>query len=145
MKRRIVGSASGAVTPEELQEARGMLEQAIKRRQNWSEPYIVSGQLYLVLEKDPEKALAAFDEALKHGATNLNAIALQVRLLAERGRLTEARQRMERIPSNVWSAVLDRAAADVLIRVGDAEKALVEAEKVAKRRSQDAATQAWYT
>jgi tetratricopeptide (TPR) repeat protein len=144
VKRRIVGQQNGASTPEELQEARTLLEQAIKQRPNWSELHIVSGQLYLVHEKDPEKALASFDQALAHGASNLNAIALQVRLLADRGRVADARQRMERIPQHLWSAILDRAAADILLKVGEAEKAVIEAEKIAKSRPEDSQTQVWY-
>jgi tetratricopeptide (TPR) repeat protein len=145
VKRRIVGSASEAVTNEELQQARQLLNQAIKQRPTWSELHVASGQLYLVLEKDADKALASFDEALKFGASNLNAIALQVRLLAERGRLAEARKRMDRIqPNSLWSAVLDRTAADVLVKVNEPDKALAEAEKVAKSRAQDPATQVWY-
>jgi tetratricopeptide (TPR) repeat protein len=98
----------------------------------------------LVLEKNVDQALASFDQAQKLGASNLNAVALQVRLLVERNRVADARKRMEIIPPHLWSAVLDRTAADVLIRSGEADKALVEAEKVAKTRPNDAATQVWY-
>jgi cellulose synthase operon protein C len=144
VKRRIVGSQSGAVSPEELTEARAMLARAIKQRPNWSELHIASGQLYLVLEKDADKALASFDQAIRTGTSNLNAVALQVRLLADRGRLADARKRMESIPSNVWSAVLDRYAAEVLMKVGERDKAMAEAEKIAKARPEDLQTQLWY-
>jgi tetratricopeptide (TPR) repeat protein len=144
VKRRIVGSETGAATPEELKGSRSLLDQAIKKRPTWSELHVASGQLYLVLEKNVDQALASFDEAQKLGASNLNAIALQVRLLIERNRVADARKRMDRIPEHLWSAVLDRWAADVLIKSGEADKALAEAEKVAKARPNDSATQVWY-
>jgi tetratricopeptide (TPR) repeat protein len=144
VKRRIVGSESGAATAEELKEARTLLEAAIKQRPEWSELHVANGQLYLVLEKDIDKALASFDEAQKYGASNLNAIGLQVRLLAERGRLEDARKRMAKIPESVWSAVLNRTAAQLLLSSGEPDKALVEAEKIAKSQPNDAATQTWY-
>lgn len=144
VKRRIVGSASGIVSKEELTEARAMLNAAIKVRDTWSELKVASGQLYLVLENDVDQALASFDAAQKLGATNLNATALQIRLLVERGRLADARARMARIPEPMWSAILDRTAADVLLQSGETDKALAEAEKVAKSRPDDGPTQVWF-
>nr|MBA3481508.1 tetratricopeptide repeat protein [Pirellulales bacterium] len=144
VKRRIVGSASGAATPEELKQARQLLNDAIKQRPTWSELHVASGQLYLVLEKNVDQALASFDEAQKYGASNLNAVGLQVRLLAERGRLDDARKRMAKIPESLWSAVLDRTAAQLLLASQETDKALAEAGKIAKSRPDDAATQSWY-
>jgi tetratricopeptide (TPR) repeat protein len=144
IKRRIVGANTGAVGEAELKEARTLINQAIRQRPNWSELHVASGQLYRILEKDNDKALASFEEASKHGATNANAVALQVRLLADRGRLADARQRMNSIPEQAWSAVLDRAAAEVLVRSGEKDKALAEAKKVADSRPEDAALQLWY-
>jgi tetratricopeptide (TPR) repeat protein len=105
---------------------------------------VAKGQLALVLNGDVDAALKNFESAFELGASNLNAIALQIRLLAERGRLAEARQRMDRIPMINWSAALGNSAADVLAAVGELDKAFVEAEKVAKAKPEDPATQLWF-
>jgi tetratricopeptide (TPR) repeat protein len=144
VKRRIVGQETGASTKEELQEARTMLDEAIKLRDTYSDLYVASGQLFMVLEKDPDKALASFSRALELGATNLNAIGMQVRLLTDRGRLQDARKAMNRIPQELWGAVLDRTAGDVLFSAGEVDKAYAEGEKIAKTRSEDVRTQVWF-
>lgn len=121
-----------------------MLEAAIKRRDGWSDLYVVQGQLALVLDQNVDAALKSFEKAFELGASNLNAVALQIRLLAERGRLPEARQRMDRIPMISWSAVLGTTAADVLIAAGENDKAFAEAQKVAEAKPEDAQIQTWF-
>jgi tetratricopeptide (TPR) repeat protein len=98
----------------------------------------------MMLEKDPDQALAQFALAMERGAQNLNALSLQIRLLADRGRLPEARKLMDKIPAQTWSSVLDRTAAEVLLGVGETDKAFAEAEKVAKSKSEDLPTQLWF-
>jgi tetratricopeptide (TPR) repeat protein len=144
VKRRMVGQQTGASTPEELKEARQMLDAAIKQRSNYADLYVSSGQLYMLLENNPDEAMASFKKAIELGANNLTAIAIEIRLLAERGRIAEARKLMDRIPSQAWTAVLDRTAAEVLLAVGDSDRAYAEAEKIAKAKSEDPATQVWF-
>lgn len=144
VKRRIAGFAAGNVTKEELAEARPMLEAAIKQRQGLSDLHVVQGQLALVLDQNVDVALKSFEKAFELGAANLNAVALQIRLLAERGRLQEARQRMDQIPMINWSGALGTTAADVLAAVGEDDKAFVEAEKVAESRPEDPQVQTWF-
>lgn len=144
VKRRIAGFSNGSVSKEELTEGRQMLEAAIKRRDGWSDLYVVQGQLALVLDQNVDAALKSFEKAFSLGASNLNAVALQIRLLAERGRLPEARQRMDQIPMINWSAALGTTAADVLVAVGENDKAFAEAQKVAESKPEDAQIQTWF-
>lgn len=144
VKRRISGFSNNTASKAELEAGRQMLEAAIKQRPTWSELQVANGQLALVLDNNVDQALKSFEKAFELGASNLNALALQIRLLAERGRLQEARQRMERIPMISWSAVLGNTAADVLVAVGETDKAFVEAEKVAQAKPEDPATQTWF-
>jgi tetratricopeptide (TPR) repeat protein len=144
VKRRIVGFERGFVTLAELQEARKILNKAIRNRPSFADLHIASGQLWLTLEKNPDRALAAFDEALKYGPANLNAVNLQVRLLADQGRFQEAREKMKSIPQQAWAQLLDRTAATVLLNVGETELAFAEAEKLAQSRPNDDATLVWF-
>ena len=144
VKRRIAGFTAGNVTKEELAEARPMLEAAIKQRKGLSDLHVVQGQLALVLDQNVDAALKSFEKAFELGAANLNAVALQIRLLAERGRLQEARQRMDKIPMINWSAALGTTAADVLAAVGEQDAAFVEAEKVAESKPEDPQVQTWF-
>jgi tetratricopeptide (TPR) repeat protein len=144
VKRRISGFSNNTASKAELEEGRQMLEAAIKQRPTWSELQVAKGQLALVLDNNVDQALRSFEKAFELGASNLNALSLQIRLLADRGRLQEARQRMERIPMISWSGVLGNTAADVLVAVGETDKAFVEAEKVAQSKPEDPATQTWF-
>jgi cellulose synthase operon protein C len=144
VKRRIAGFSNDSVSKEELAEARQMLDAAIKNRPGWADPLIVKGQLAIVLDNDPDKALKNFEQAFKLGTSNVNALVLQIRLLAERGRSQEARQQMEQIPSVSWAAVLGPTAADILAAVGETDKAFEQAKKVAEGRPEDPATQTWF-
>src|SRR5262249_17312755 len=125
--------------------ARTLLDEAIKVRPTFGELYILSGQLYMVLEQDSEKALAAFEQALANGPANLNAINLQVRLLAELGRFVEAREAMNRIPKQAWAGILNRVAANVLQQVDEKKEALAEAKRLLDATPEDPSLQVWYS
>ena len=148
VKRRIVNSggegAKDGPQRQSLQEARAMLDRAIKQRPTYADLYLASGQLAIVLDNDVDKALGEFDKALANGPANLNALNLQVRLLAERGRFQEARQKMDILTQKAWAQVLDRVGVEILRRTGDLPAAYVEAAKVVEARPQDAATQVWF-
>lgn len=144
VKRRISGLEAGTTSTEEVADARRMLEAAIKQRPTWADLHVVKGQLAYMLDKNVDQALKDFEQAFSLGGTNLNALALQINLLAERGRVQEARQRMDRLPSAAWSSVLGTTAADILAAVGDKEAAFAEAQKVADAKPDDAAVQTWF-
>ncbi|HYO26260.1 MAG TPA: tetratricopeptide repeat protein, partial [Lacipirellulaceae bacterium] len=144
VKRMIVAHATGELTVDQLKPARAMLEEAIRRRPGWSELYILSGQLYTVLEKDMERAVTALNAALDKGQANMGALNLQIRLLADMGRFADARKIMSRIPEANWAPILDRTAANVLRNVGEVERAFQEAKRVADANPNDPATQVWF-
>jgi tetratricopeptide (TPR) repeat protein len=143
-KRRMVAFAKGEVDAAEAKAFRQMLDAAIKVRPSYSDLYLARGQFALIVEHDVESALKDFDEALNRGQANYTAVALQVKLLAERGRLQEARDRMERMPMSMWSAYLDRVGPMVLEQSGETERALSEAEKVRDANPQDPTVQTWF-
>jgi tetratricopeptide (TPR) repeat protein len=147
VRRRIVNFGSGVAgetQKQSLREAREMLDRAIKQRPSFADLYVASGQLMILLDNDVDKALAEFDKALENGPANLNALNLQIRLLAERGRFREARQRMDRMPAQVWAQVLEKVGVEILRRSGDMSAAYDEAVKVMAARPNDAASQVWF-
>lgn len=144
LKKLMFGYAQGTVTKEQMQQARTLLEQAIKQRPTFSELHLVNGQLWLTLERNQERALASFDKALANGPASLSALNLQIRLLADLGRFPEARKKMDLIPPSGWPTLLDVVGPNVMLRVGETEQAFVEAQKVADARPNDAAIQTWF-
>lgn len=144
VKRMMVAYAANLITKDELKQARTLLDEAIRQRSTWAELYVLSGQLAIMLEGDSAKALKDLDLALENGPTNLNALNLQIRLLAELGRFQEARDRMAKIPEEAWTSILDRTAATVLRKVGENEKAFSEARKLADANPKNAEAQVWF-
>lgn len=132
------------VLKEELANARKKLDSVLKRRPEWAELHILYGQLLLVLEEDQELALKHLDDALKYGPPNANALALQVRLLGQRGQMQEARKKLEMIPEPMRLPLLGRSEAEVLLATGDKEKAFASAQKVAELEPENATTQVWF-
>jgi tetratricopeptide (TPR) repeat protein len=144
VKRRMIAYSQNKVSREVLVEARDMLHRALEQRPNWSELYVVEGQLAILLEQDKNYALKMLEEALKHGAPNLNAVSLQVRLLAEKGRYDEAREKMGLIPEERRSYLLGQVEATVLANTGDEEIAIESAEILATQQADKAETQLWF-
>ena len=144
VKRRLSGLVTGNATKEEVAESRQQLEAAIKQRPAWSDLYVAKGQLALEIDNDVDQALKSFQQAFDLGASNLNAIALQIRLLSDRGRLQEARQTMEKIPSVSWSATLGSKAAEILAATGELDKSFAEAQKIVDSKPEDPQIQAWF-
>jgi tetratricopeptide (TPR) repeat protein len=145
VKRMMTNYGASLITVDQLKPARTMLADAISRRPSWPELYILSGQLALVLEKDRPLALRELRKALEFGPSNLQALNLQVRLLADMGQYAEAREMMKRIPEASWTQMLERTAATVLGEVGEKDRAYAEAVKVRDSKLTDAATQVWFS
>lgn len=144
LKKLMFGYAQGSVTKEQMQQGRAMLEQAIKQRPAMADLHLVNGQLWLTLERNQEQALASFDKALANGPANLSALNLQIRLLADLGRFSEARKKMDLIPVAAWPQVLEIVGPNVMLKVGETEEAFAAAEKVAEARPDDPAVQIWF-
>ena len=145
VKRRIWGYAAGTVTKEELQQARAMLDQALKQRSGWAELHLVSGQLSLILEKNTAQALRSFDKALASGPADFNALNLQVRLLAELGRYVEARARMDKAPPSAWPALFGQVGPTILTQVGEKQEAFNDAKKVVDANPNNPSMQVWFS
>jgi tetratricopeptide (TPR) repeat protein len=144
VKRLLINFASEQITTDELKRARTLLNDVIARRSNWPEAYIISGQLAIALEKDRALALQNLNLALEHGPTNLVALNLQIRLLAEQGNFAAARKVMDRVPEVHWTPLLDRVAAAVLQGVGENDAAFREGQRVADANPNDPRTQIWF-
>ncbi len=132
------------VLKEELADARKKLDAVLKHRPQWAELHILYGQLLLVLEEDQDLALQHLEDALKYGPPNANALALQVRLLGQRGQMDEARKKLDLIPEPMRIPLLGRSEAEVLLVTGDKEKAFESAQKIAELESENATSQVWF-
>jgi predicted Zn-dependent protease len=129
---------------EVLVSARELLDGVLERRPQWHEVHVLYGQLLLLLEEDQEIALKHLEDALKYGAPNANAVALQVKLLGQRGQMAEAREKMNLIPEALRLQLLGRAAAEVLLLNGEKDAAFKMAAELAEIESQIPATQVWF-
>jgi tetratricopeptide (TPR) repeat protein len=129
---------------EVLLSARELLDGVLERRPQWHEAHVLYGQLLLLLEVDQDIALKHLEDALKYGAPNANAVALQVKLLGQRGQMAEAREKMRLIPENLHLQLLGRAAAEVLLLNGEKDSAMRMAAELAKLESQNPSTQVWF-
>ncbi len=132
------------ILKEELAGARKKLDAAIKRRPQWAELHILYGQLLLVLEEDQDLALQHLEDALKYGPPNVNALALQVKLLGQRGQMQEARKKLDMIPEPMRLPLLGRSTAEVLLATDDKDKAFESAQQVVELEPENATTQVWF-
>ncbi len=144
VKRRVVGFRLEKIAREEVLEARNMLDDALQQRPEWSELHVLYGQLLVVLNEEIDVALRHLDEALKYGPANLNAVGLQVQLLAKRGLYQDARDKMDRLPKAVRGKMLGGVEAEVLLATGDPESGYEVAEKIAEEQPEVAKTQQWF-
>ncbi len=128
---------------EELVDARKMLDGVLQRRPQWPEAHVLYGQLLLVLQEDQDVALKHLDDALKYGPPNINALAMQVKLLGQRGQMAEAREKMNLIPKQLRQQLLGRANAEILILTGDKQEAFKSAKEFAAAEADNASTQVW--
>lgn len=144
VKRRLIGYEREKVSLEEVQECRGLLDAALKRRPEWSELHVLYGQMLILLKGDVDLALQHLDDALKYGPANFSAVGMQVKLLAGRGRIKEARDVMNRLPEAIRAKVLGGTEAELLLATGDKEGAFKVAEGIANERQQDEKTQKWF-
>jgi len=144
VKRRIMAYSQQKVLKAELQEARHLLDTALVSRPQWHELHVLYGQLLLLLEEDPELALRHLEDALKYGPPNANAVSLQVKLLAQRGQLENARDRMRLIPEESRLQLLGRTAVEILLRTGEEEQAFEYAQELSELEKDNATSQEWF-
>lgn len=144
VKRRLIGYRGDEEGRIRLQEARRMLEDTLEKRPQWHEAHVLYGQVLLLLGEDSDLALQHFNDALKYGRPNPNAVAMLVRLLVQKGEFRQAQERIELIPVAMRGALLDRVETSVLLANGEAEDAFESAQREAERKSEDASTQAWF-
>lgn len=144
VKRRLIGADGQQVNREDLLEARKMLDAALERRPQWHELHVLYGQLLLILNEETDLALQHLNDALKYGPPNPAAVGIQVKLLAQRGDIAQAREKMDYIPESIRGRLLGRTEATVLAAVGEADAAFRAAQKEVERHPDDASTQDWY-
>ncbi|MAT72154.1 MAG: hypothetical protein CMJ58_21820 [Planctomycetaceae bacterium] len=144
IRRRLVAYESGKSTKEEVQAVGNLLENALRSRSGWSELWVAKGQYELSVNEDATAALQAFDRALESGRPNPAALRLQVTLLARRGRMGEALEKMELLTPAGRTALLGRLAATIYAANGRTEDAYNAAQNVRQARPGDAETQIWF-
>ncbi len=145
VKRRLVRFSGGAMTKEELRKSRKMLDAALQQRFTWHELHVLYGQLLFFLEEDSDLALKRFEDALQYGPPNINAVALQIRLLTQKKRFLEAAKLLELIPVTVRSRLLGRIESDVLLKAGEEEAGFLAAQRFASTQPSNPAVQSWFS
>jgi len=144
VKRRLIGyKPNDEASRIELLEVRGMLDDALEKRPEWHELHVLYGQVLLALQEDLNLALQHLNDALKYGRPNAHAVGLLVRLLAQRGDIQQAYEKMQLIPEAVRGRLLGKVEAEILLASGDLSAAFESAQAEADRNPEDAATQAW--
>ncbi len=145
VKRRLVSFGRGETTKEEIQESRKMLDDALVQRPNWHELHVLYGQLLFFMKEDSDLALKRFEDALQNGPPNINGVAIQIRLLAQKKRFVEAAKLLELIPVTVRSRLLGRIESDVLLKAGEKEAGFLAAQRFASTQPKNSAVQSWFS
>jgi len=144
VKRRLVGLSRGTVSREDANAGRAMLDLAIEERPTWHELYVLRGQFAALMDRDSVAALENFSKALEYGRANVNALILQIQLLADLGRYAEAVQALDRVPAEMRASLLRERGPEVLLQSGRREEAAQLAKQVAAADANNEATQVWY-
>ncbi|MCG8451060.1 MAG: tetratricopeptide repeat protein [Pirellulales bacterium] len=129
---------------EELVDARKLLDKALLQRGQWHELHIIYGKLLVILDEDLEVALQHFEDALKYGPPDANAIVLQVKLLEKIGQYDSALEKAALLSPAVKERILGNAEAVLLWKVGKKEAAYESAQRIAALNKDNAQTQAWF-
>ena len=144
-RRQIFRFGRKEIDREELGKYREQLDIALEARPRWHELHITYGQLLLLSGEDIELVLQHFDDALDAGPARAGVVAIQVKLLAERGLYKQAFDRMKLLRKEIRSKLLGRVEADILIKNGDINAGFESAKKLAASQPDNAATQQWFS
>ncbi|HXG10515.1 MAG TPA: tetratricopeptide repeat protein [Gemmataceae bacterium] len=125
-----------------LDTARQHLGEVSSRRPTWSRVYLLEGDI-AVLQKDLDRAIDRYKQALLLGDTRPGVAVELARLLSIRGRYAEAEQVLGKLPPGLpRRGTAARLAVDLAWRRGDTKEALDLAEEVAAG-SKDHADHLW--
>ncbi len=145
LKRRITHFNQGKIDKAELASIRESLDTALRQRPEWHELHIAYGQFLLYMDGEMDLALKHFDQALEFGPAKFSVVALQVRLLAERGLYSQARERMGRLSKSHRRQLLGKLEAEVLMKTGDVEKGFRVAKELAASQAKKPKTLTWFS
>lgn len=145
VKRRLMSFGRGEIDREELAKARDLLDTALQTRPEWHELHVAYGQLLLLLGQELDLALQYFNDALEYGPAKSNAVAIQVKLLYERGLFKQALDRMTLLRKDIRGRVLGKLEAEIQLKNGNTEAAFEAAETLAAGQPKNAATQLWFS
>ncbi len=145
VRRRINQYGRREIGRDELAKSRALLDSALQTRSDWHELHVTYGQLLLLLGEDIDLALQHFDSALDSGPARAGVVAVQTKLLAERGLYQQALERMKLLRKELRGQVLGRKHAEILINNGDLPGGFEAAQELAKTQTTNASTQLWYS
>ena len=145
VKRLIAKFRRQEIELPELTTGRKLLDTALRSRPEWADLHVLYGQLLLILNEDIDLAMQHLDDALEYGSRNMGAIAIQVKLLAERGLFLKARDRMNRLPENARARFLGQLEAEILNKTGDRQAGFAAAKKFAASQPNNPKVQAWFS
>ncbi len=126
-----------------LTKIRALLGQASKQRPEWSEPYVLLGEVDL-REGDIEGAIDNLGRGIELGARQPLAAMAYINLLTQRGRFFKAREAVEAFDVALRQQVLGRTYPEILLNTNAPLEAMEAATALAAAKPNDAATQLWY-
>jgi tetratricopeptide (TPR) repeat protein len=141
---RILLEAGDKPTPEQVQQARGLLEEARATRPSWARVY---GRLAVVYEWQQQPALAAdaYATAVRLGDRSPATVAGAVRTLLASGREAEADRLLRQLKAEeALPPEIHLTASAVLARSRDLQAALELAREYVERHGNDANGLIWY-
>ncbi len=145
VRRQINRYGRREIDRKELAKSRELLDSALQTRSDWHELHITYGQLLLLLGEDTGLALQHFNDALDSGPARTGVVAIQTKLLADRGLYQQALERMRMLQKESRGRLLGRIQAEILINTGDLPAAFKAAQELAKAQTTNASTQLWYS
>ncbi|MEM8865391.1 MAG: tetratricopeptide repeat protein [Planctomycetota bacterium] len=135
--------ASGSGDKSDLDEADQLIERAMLERPDWHKLFQLQA-LVALARGDKDAALAAFQAGANKGRPDGRPLLMYVSLLLQENRYRDAYAVLEQIAEPVRQRLLGRNYAEVLLNIGELDRALDSADEVIAVTSGDGASQLWY-
>lgn len=142
-RRRLNLVRRGRSGPEELVEVRKLTNQALLQRPEWSELYVLLGDVEL-LSNNTALALQNYDRAEVLGRPAPSEVAKHIRLLSTQGRFADAGKLLDRIPETVRQALLGPLYGEILFRTKQTDAALKQARAATESDPTNVQNHYWY-
>ena len=142
-RRNLLLLRRGRLAPDQLDQIRSLVNQALQQRPEWFELYALLAEIELIANNG-KLALENYDKAEELGRPTPSAVAQHIRLLAGNGRYADAGKLLDRIPEGARQALLGQLYAEILFRSNQVEAALKQAKTATETDPSSAQNQYWY-